>query len=76
MIEQAMDEVGAKPRETVMIGDTSYDMLMARAAGVRGIGVAWGYHEAAELLESGADIVLERFEALPPLLLERTAAAA
>ena len=29
----------------MMIGDTSYDMAMARAAGVTAIGVAWGYHE-------------------------------
>jgi len=37
-----------------MIGDTSYDMAMARAAGVTAIGVAWGYHPAQELWEAGA----------------------
>jgi phosphoglycolate phosphatase len=42
-----------------MIGDTSFDMAMARAAGVRAIGVAWGYHTAGELLEAGADAVAE-----------------
>jgi len=45
------------PQDTVMIGDTSFDMAMARAAGVRAIGVAWGYHAAAELIAAGADVV-------------------
>jgi len=52
----------------VMIGDTSFDMEMAAAAGVAGIGVSWGYH-AREAL-SQARCVIERFEALPPLLQE------
>jgi phosphoglycolate phosphatase len=37
-----------------MIGDTSFDILMARAAGVTAIGVAWGYHAPQELWEAGA----------------------
>lgn len=49
MIEQAMADAGAAPETTVMIGDTSYDMLMARAAGTRALGVAWGYHPLEEL---------------------------
>ena len=40
-----MAEAGATPETTVMIGDTSYDMVMARNAGVRAVGVGWGYHE-------------------------------
>lgn len=54
MIEAAMAEAGASPATTLMIGDTSYDMAMARAAGVTAIGVAWGYHDAAELRRAGA----------------------
>ncbi|HEY1145543.1 MAG TPA: HAD-IA family hydrolase [Allosphingosinicella sp.] len=54
MIEQALAEAGAAPETSLMIGDTSYDMAMARAAGVTAIGVAWGYHEAEELLAAGA----------------------
>ena len=42
MLVNAMRETGAEPRDTVMIGDTSYDMEMTRAAGVGAIGVAWG----------------------------------
>lgn len=54
MIEQAMADAGAAPETTIMIGDTSYDMAMARAAGVTAIGVTWGYHDAQELMEAGA----------------------
>jgi phosphoglycolate phosphatase len=57
MLEAAMGEAMALPQDTVMIGDTSFDMAMARAAGVRAIGVAWGYHAAAELIAAGADVV-------------------
>lgn len=54
MLEAALFEAGAAPHQAVMIGDTSFDMLMARSAGVRALGVAWGYHAPAELLASGA----------------------
>jgi phosphoglycolate phosphatase len=53
MIEQAMADAGALTETTIMIGDTSYDMAMARAAGVTAIGVTWGYHEAEELVAAG-----------------------
>ncbi len=59
MIEQAMADAGASPGTTLMIGDTSYDMAMAKAAGVTAIGVAWGYHEAKELEAAGADYIAE-----------------
>ena len=64
MIETAMAKAGASKAETVMIGDTMHDMRMARAAGVAAIGVAWGYHERAELRKAGADVVLESFDEL------------
>jgi phosphoglycolate phosphatase len=59
MVEQAMAEAGSEPATTIMIGDTSFDMEMARAAGVTAIGVAWGYHEAEELRAAGADFIAE-----------------
>jgi phosphoglycolate phosphatase len=57
MLERAMADAGAGPATTLMIGDTSYDMAMARAAGATAIGVAWGYHDAEELRAAGADYV-------------------
>jgi phosphoglycolate phosphatase len=59
MLDTAMAEAGALPADTVMIGDTVYDIEMALAAGVRAIGVAWGYHAPAELLTAGAEAVAE-----------------
>lgn len=54
MAVQAMAEAGASPGSTVVIGDTSFDMAMARAAAAHAIGVAWGYHDPAELMAAGA----------------------
>ncbi len=65
MLEKAMEEAGANPAATVMIGDTSFDMAMARAAGTRAVGVAWGYHPPAELIEAGADVIVNQVRALP-----------
>ena len=59
MVEQAMADAGADRATTIMIGDTSYDMAMARAAGVTAIGVAWGYHEPRELRDAGAHHVAD-----------------
>ena len=59
MIAQAMADAGAVPETTVMIGDTSYDMMMARAAGTRALGVAWGYHTHDDLHAAGAHAVAD-----------------
>lgn len=64
MILACMAETGIGRADTVMIGDTSYDMEMARAAGVRGLGVAWGYHPAQELTAAGAERVCADFAEL------------
>jgi phosphoglycolate phosphatase len=64
MLQDAMRETGSAPSDTLMVGDTSFDMEMARAAGVRAIGVGWGYH-APELLEAaGAELIIESFDQL------------
>ena len=68
MLELAMAEAGAAPATTAMIGDTSYDMVMAKAAGCAAIGVAWGYHNSADLLEGGADVIAESPGALVAIL--------
>ncbi|WP_374656592.1 HAD-IA family hydrolase [Dongia sp.] len=58
MVQRAMAETACQAPETVMIGDTSFDMEMARAAGATAIGVGWGYHQAEELRAAGAHEVL------------------
>ncbi len=68
MLLRAMAEAGVASRNTVMIGDTSFDMLMARNAGVFAVGVAWGYHDPGELREAGAHVIVERFGELEQAL--------
>ena len=60
MVEQAIADAGALPGNTVMVGDTSFDMAMAVAAGAAGIGAAWGYHEHDDLIAAGAVAVAAR----------------
>jgi|TARA_Y100001933_G_scaffold172379_1_gene170608 phosphoglycolate phosphatase len=68
MLEAALGDAGVAPADAVMIGDTSFDMEMAQAAGVRAIGVAWGYHEPRELLDAGASAVAETAQQLGDLI--------
>ena len=70
MIEQALADAGAAAEASLMIGDTSYDMAMARAAGVTAVGVGWGYHDADTLVRAGAYHVASR----PAEILELTKA--
>jgi len=60
MVLQAIAEAGAAPEMAFVVGDTSFDMAMATAAGAAGIGAGWGYHDSEELLEAGAIVVAER----------------
>jgi phosphoglycolate phosphatase len=76
MLRQAMAETGIAPEAAIMIGDTSFDMGMAKAAGVRPVGVAWGYHPVAALREAGADTIIDTFEAFDPLLASGAAGGA
>jgi len=68
MIETAMKETGAAAGATWLVGDTSFDMEMATAAGVRPIGVSWGYHPRSRLMETGAELVIDRFEHILDLM--------
>jgi len=55
MLEELMDEFGMTPEATLMIGDTTHDLLMARNAGVAALGVAYGAHPR-EALEAEAPL--------------------
>ena len=65
MILRAMAETGAEPHETIMIGDTTYDIDMAHAAKVGALGVTWGYHHRDELSESGAHLIIDDYAEMP-----------
>ncbi|MEC7792272.1 MAG: HAD-IA family hydrolase [Pseudomonadota bacterium] len=63
MVLTALAETGMQPDSAVMIGDTTYDMEMAGAAGVGFIGVDWGYHPASLL--TGAREIVSQAQDLP-----------
>lgn len=64
MVERAMAAAGVEPGATTVVGDTTYDVEMARAAETYAIGVSWGYHPVEELHAAGAHAVINRFEDL------------
>ncbi|WP_310475495.1 HAD-IA family hydrolase [Sandarakinorhabdus sp.] len=68
MLRAALTEAGAMAEQAVMIGDTVFDIAMGQAAGVRSIGVDWGYHDAHELIDAGAAHVAETSDHLLALL--------
>lgn len=68
MILQAMDELGMSHDSTVMIGDSSYDMAMAKSAGVLPIGVSWGFQPVNLLREAGARHIVGSYAQLEPVL--------
>lgn len=64
MIAACLRDTGIRADQAAMVGDTRFDMQMARAAGVRCLGVAWGYH-AADMLDAP---VISDFAELPDAL--------
>ena len=68
MIERALSETGVLPEKSVMIGDTGFDMAMAKSAGIRTIGVTWGYHDHSRLTLEGADTIIHSFDDLDDAL--------
>lgn len=59
MIESALREAGVAPHRAVMVGDTTFDLEMARNAGVFGIGVSWGNHPVSDLEDAGAHHIVK-----------------
>lgn len=57
----AIAETGASPETTIMIGDTIFDIELARNANVKSIGVSWGYHPPDELKQGGADVIVHNY---------------
>ena len=65
MALRAMSDVGAS--RGVMVGDTSFDMEMGQAAGLKTIGVTWGYHSTTTLRDN-ADLIVDNFDELLPAI--------
>ncbi len=63
------DQLGVPPQALLVIGDTTVDIRAGRSAGAQTVGVLSGFGEKQELVEAGADIILERTLDLADLLL-------
>lgn len=73
MLHELMDELGAAPAETLMIGDTTFDLEMAAGAGCDALGVLSGSHGRAELEACAPLDVIASVGAVPPWLERRRA---
>ena len=67
MIDNAIAQTGVERANALMIGDTSFDMQMARNANVGAVGVSWGYHHNDRLRGAGAHHLLDSFDELDRL---------
>ena len=70
MVLNCLAGTGIDAEHAVMVGDTEFDMAMARAAGARAIGVRWGYHSDERVLRGGAERMLDTFDALDAAVAE------
>lgn len=66
---EAMDKFGVDKSKCVYIGDSDVDINTAKNAGIKSVGVAWGFRGAGELLEAGADFIVNTTEELKELIL-------
>jgi phosphoglycolate phosphatase len=66
MIHAALAETGVTPERAVMIGDATFDITMARAAGIFAIGVGWGYQSPDRLEAAGAHALVADYGAVIP----------
>jgi phosphoglycolate phosphatase len=68
MVNWALKESGVDRKNAIMIGDTSFDMAMAKAAGIPALGVVWGYHPPEELVAAGATRIALSYDDVPDLI--------
>lgn len=65
----ALEALSVAPVDSAVVGDTTFDVLMARAVACRAIAVGWGYGSGESLLAAGADVMVETVAQLRALLL-------
>ncbi len=71
MLEELMDELRVPPATTLMVGDTEYDLQMARNAGTAAVAVCYGVHERHRLLEFAPLACLDAIDELENWLAQR-----
>lgn len=65
---KTIDELGANPDKTVMIGDSEVDVQTAKNAGIYSIGVLWGFRDEQTLVDAGVDELVDSPERLEMIL--------
>lgn len=68
MVLECCDTAGISPGDTIVIGDSIYDMEMAKAAGSHALGVSWGYGAVDDLKRAGADRIANAATDIPKLI--------
>ncbi len=69
VVEEALRQLACVKEKTAMVGDRKFDIEGARAFGLIGVGVSFGYAQGNELEEAGADYIVDSVEELQKLLL-------
>lgn len=64
MLEEILTEVSVAPEESVMVGDTDFDLLMAKEANIKAVGVTYGAHSKQRLAEASPDLLIDQLEEL------------
>ncbi|MDO4287036.1 MAG: HAD family hydrolase [Eubacteriales bacterium] len=54
-----MQQLGVKPEEVLYVGDSGTDMQTAKNAGLTAVGVTWGFRNREDLLQNGADYLVD-----------------
>lgn len=72
MVETILTKLGADPRRCLMVGDTTYDLDMGRAAGVATAGVTHGAHDVSQLERSQPDHLFADLQELTRWLAQNT----
>lgn len=68
MVRAALAQTSVEPARCIVIGDTSYDMAMARGAGAGALGVTWGAHGIDQLQAAGAQRIVSQPADIPEML--------
>ena len=63
-----LQQTGFSPEEAIVVGDSQYDILMGRNAGCATVGVSYGNGTVEELIQAGADHILDDFAKLVDLV--------